>query len=476
MKLLLAIIFTLALLKSTYGQFINHDISVQLNTKKSVLEFNKSQNRIPPNNYRIGTADKYVYLLDSILSLDTRWGREWAVYFYDNKGRYSYANSWCEAYVEYNYNTTEVQYTDFGSISAILDYSKKITGYPQWDTINKGNLDLEQIFKYDNKNRYSGLYYYGMFHSLYWAINNFYDNNNDLIRSDLLDDNLQLDNYLINQFDNSHNDTLIRRYSKKQNYPNVFYPSMLSRLKYDIYNRFISRIDYDRSPNDSNILVFNKNIIYEYDNFGNIKKEVQAYSSSSNIRCHYYRAHNVLDSTYYYSTQATDTTLDFKKLNFYSSPTDTLADSTNYLWANTDSTWMISKRRFYQYDSLGIKTQVKSIIYYSSGLYDKTIIEDFYYSFHKISDSPKQKQITSNNAFDIYPTVFNNQLVIHNNATSPQGYTIYIVDLSGRIVFQKAIGCETSTNLNLNHLPTGLYLYKIVPVSGEIEQGKVIKL
>jgi hypothetical protein len=75
--------------------------------------------------------------------------------------------------------------------------------------------------------------------------------------------------------------------------------------------------------------------------------------------------------------------------------------------------------------------------------------------------------------WEVYPNPVNEILNIRN--TSGKAGTLEMIDATGRIVLRESIA-QMQTQLNVNHLPTGLYLYQLKDMRGEvITSGKLLR-
>ena len=75
--------------------------------------------------------------------------------------------------------------------------------------------------------------------------------------------------------------------------------------------------------------------------------------------------------------------------------------------------------------------------------------------------------------WEVYPNPVNEILNIRN--TSGKAGTLEMIDATGRIVLRESIA-QMQTQLNVNHLPTGLYIYQLQDMRGEvITSGKLLR-
>jgi hypothetical protein len=80
---------------------------------------------------------------------------------------------------------------------------------------------------------------------------------------------------------------------------------------------------------------------------------------------------------------------------------------------------------------------------------------------------------TEASKWEVYPNPVNEILNIRN--TSGKAGNLEMIDATGRIVVRESIA-QMQTQLNVNHLPTGLYLYQLKDLRGQvITSGKLLR-
>ena len=420
----------------------------------------------------------YIYLLDSMFSNDTEFGLNWGVYMYNKKGDIRFINSWASLAVEYNYNTLEVIYTDFDSVTEFRVYSKKIQNYPQWDTISMGSIDLRDILKYDSLHRLIQRYSYGMNNYLNWSYINQYNKNGDPDKTILLDENYSINGYIYRFFNPNHKDTVLSIHSKSANSSQI-HPTKISYKTYDNKNRLTKQNDYTRNLYDSTKLYLEISLKYQYDTLGNINRidDFEPLGPNNNfwsIDQRFYRKKGILDSSYYSYGQTEIPDVFKKTIHYYSSPGDTLPDSTIYCWKTPITTLKIYKIDYHTYDSHGNET-LKLSIYFDNGNPTRTKTINYYYSLHKIEHKENSDENT-NSDYKVYPVPFTDYITISSSINKPSPFDFYLIDLTGRIVFSKHYNNLRAIKINTNTFSSGIYFYNIISENGETQKGKIVKL
>lgn len=350
------------------------------------------------------------------------------IYNYNDKNQMS-------SLIDYTWNSTKSQY----DISNIYYYIYNSAGLKLSDSIaiyNSGTFQQFNAIRYlydTNKNvitktSYSKNTSNGQPFAAYETRYNYI--NNKLKQEDKYSLNINTgvwENYgkTVHYFDSYNNDTLIKTYSKNQT---VFYLSNYTSniITYDSNNKKTNRIKQIClvSPADSTQVTSAEKYIYTYDNNENISTAL------------------------YY-------------LKYTSSSDYILNGRLNYTYDLSKSYIELPEFASYRLDEKKCKVQKCLFYQYSNANFYPQAVMSFNYSSETTTENTK----VENSGIMIY----NDHIYI---STSQIGYyktTIY--NLAGSKILEKT--AQNNEIINLNALPKGIYLYKIIG-AGKSYQGKLM--
>ena len=144
------------------------------------------------------------------------------------------------------------------------------------------------------------------------------------------------------------------------------------------------------------------------------------------------------------------------------------SESVMYTWNSDSSSWDLDKKTEFTYNDNGNKEQTYTLLWNEdTQLWDSSTIEMFYFSDLIITGIEEVKDELS----ILYPnpvTDYLNIKLIENISK----VTFELYDLQGHVIKTKEV--ENGERINLEHLNTGMYLYKI-HADGKKQNGILMK-
>lgn len=266
-------------------------------------------------------------------------------------------------------------------------------------------------------------------------------------------------------------------------YANLWTQSINSSLGYDNSNNVVKmnsttyNVDFYYDANNNLIAV--EDSVYSQSAGGWVKNERKQYSyAGSNVTEYVLAKWNggnwVNEERYEYQYDANDnvivntsyswsngTWVNDKRHTYKYDANDNVLEDVTYYWNSNNSAFVEKKKEVREYNSQQLPVQLTTYTWGGSNWEHKYSDESikYYYEYYTPLNIPS---VVNGTGIKVYPIPANNQVSIDVDAISSMAYTVSIIDMTGKVIFQKDEPANhTTTVVPVSNFASGNYLISV---------------